>query len=74
MRGKKAKQIARIIEKFEPRYHKHGARMYSRDPQTGQIVSEGFRRMYQSFKRVIKRQRMHHLGRISEDFWRPMDD
>lgn len=54
MRGKKAKAIAKITEKYEPRVNKHGARRYQLDKNGTVRIASGFTLLYRAFKKAYK--------------------
>ena len=54
MRGTKAKAIAKIVEKYEPRTTKHGQKHYQvNDKGTLRIIG-GFSLLYKTFKKAYK--------------------
>ena len=55
MRGKKAKQIMRLLNKHADGFDTPG---YIRDPEKGQIVIVGWRRWYQDIKRTVRYMRL----------------
>jgi hypothetical protein len=54
MRGKKAKAIAKIVERYEPRRNKHAMRHYKLDDKGALRVASGFSLLYRAFKKAYK--------------------
>ena len=54
MRGKKAKAIAKIVQKYEPRYNKHGEKNYKLDDKGTVRIASGFTLLYRAFKKAYK--------------------
>ena len=55
MRGTKAKAIAKIVERYEPRRNKHGERHYGIDDNGTLRIQSGFTMLYRIFKKAYKR-------------------
>ena len=54
MNGRKAKAIAKIVEKYESRRNKHGMRHYKVDEKGTLRITSGFTMLYRIFKKAYK--------------------